>query len=68
MANRTLSLDELEALWPLLAERITEAGGQSEVFLTKLAILLANEIGDYRRVVNCVEAAGKDQRPAGSAI
>lgn len=63
MSARTLSLDELESLWPLLAERITDAGPHSEVFLTKLAILLANDIGDYQRVLDCVNAASKDQRP-----
>ena len=63
MSARSLSLDELEALWALLAGRITQAETQSEVFLTKLAILLANDIGDYQRILDCVDAASKDQRP-----
>lgn len=63
MSARALSLDELEALWSLLADRITAAEKQSEVFLTKLVILLANDLGDYQRVLDCVDAAGKDQRP-----
>lgn len=69
MEREGLRLDELEALWPLLADRITAAGPDGEaVFLTKLAILLANEIGDYERVAGCVEQAAKDQRPRGASV
>ncbi|MBX3551265.1 MAG: DUF2783 domain-containing protein [Pseudolabrys sp.] len=68
MSASALSLDELEALWALLAERITQAETQSEVFLTKLAVLLANEVGDYQRVLDCVNAASKDQRPVKRSV
>ncbi|TFL15804.1 hypothetical protein CSC67_03515 [Pusillimonas caeni] len=64
MQKKTFTIDELESFWTLLAEGITTAGEDREsVFLTKLALLLANELGDYERVAACLLEAGKDQRP-----
>lgn len=65
MPTQGLNLDELETLWTLLAGGIAAAGPEREsVFLSKLAILLANELGDYERVAACVRQASRDQRPA----
>jgi len=59
-----LAIGELEDLWTLLSDGITEAGPEREsLFLTKLAILLANELGDFQRVAECVKRAAVDQRP-----
>lgn len=65
MQKDSLELEDLENLWTQLAEGITAAGPEQEaVFLTKLAILLANELGDYDRVAACIQRAGIDQRPS----
>lgn len=62
-SNKGLPLDDLESLWAVLAQHITEAGEKHEaVFLTKLAILLANEVGDYARVSACIEGAAQSAR------
>lgn len=66
MTTNGIDIDGLEALWTALADRITAAGAEGEaVFLTKFAILLANEVGDYDRVARCLELAAVDQRPRG---
>lgn len=64
MQKEILTIDELESFWVLLADGITTAGeGRESVYLTKLALLLANELGDYERVTACLLQAGRDQRP-----
>jgi hypothetical protein len=56
-----LSLPDLESTYDLLAEAIDNApAGTSELMLTKLALLLANELGDPARVRALVQAAGAD--------
>lgn len=56
-----LSLPDLESTYDLLAEAIDNApAGTSELMLTKLALLLANELGDPARIRALVQSAGAD--------
>ena len=56
-----LSLTDLERTYDLLAEAIDRAGeDRSELLLTKLALLLAQEVGDSQRVAALVEVALAD--------
>ena len=59
-----LSLPDLESTYDLLAEAIDNApAGTSELMLTKLALLLANELGDSQRVQTLVQSALADLKP-----
>lgn len=59
-----LSLPQLESTYDLLAEAIDNApAGSSELMLTKLALLLANELGDPARIQALVQAALADLQP-----
>jgi hypothetical protein len=56
-----LSLPDLESTYDLLADAIDNApAGTSELMLTKLALLLANELGDPARVRALVQSALAD--------
>jgi Protein of unknown function (DUF2783) len=56
-----LSIPQLENVYDTLAEAIDQAGhGQTELFLTKLCLLLANQIGDDQLVKDRVQAALAD--------
>jgi len=59
-----LSLPDLESTYDLLAEAIDNApAGTSELMLTKLALLLANEVGDPARFQMLVQSALADLAP-----
>lgn len=59
-----LSLPQLESTYDLLAEAIDNApAGTSELMLTKLALLLANELGDPARIQALVRSALADLQP-----
>ena len=59
-----LSLQQLESTYDLIAEAIDNApAGASELMLTKLALLLANELGDAARVEALVQSALADLTP-----
>ena len=59
-----LSLPDLESTYDLLAEAIDNApAGTAELMLTKLALLLANELGDPARIRTLVQAALADLQP-----
>ena len=59
-----LSLPDLESTYDLLAEAIDNApAGTSELMLTKLALLLANELGDPARIEALVQSALADLQP-----
>ena len=59
-----LSLPDLESTYDVLAEAIDNApAGASELMLTKLALLLANELGDPQRVQTLVQSALADLQP-----
>lgn len=56
-----LAVEELEEVWELLAEAVDRAGPEREaLFLSKLAVLLADALGDRERVGRLVEAALED--------
>jgi hypothetical protein len=56
-----LSLPDLESTYDLLAEAIDNApAGTSELMLTKLALLLANELGDPARTRALLQSALAD--------
>lgn len=56
-----LSQPELEALYDQLAEAIDAAGPErSELMLTKLVLLLAQDLGDAPRVATLIHSAGTD--------
>ena len=56
-----LSLPDLESTYDQLAEAIDNApAGASELMLTKLALLLANELGDAARVQALIRSALDD--------
>lgn len=55
------SVENLENLWQCLAEAIDRAGREHEVlFLSKLAILLGNEMQDLARVEQLIDTALRD--------
>jgi hypothetical protein len=55
------SVENLENLWERLAEAIDRAGREREVlFLSKLALLLGNELHDHARVDQLIETALRD--------
>jgi hypothetical protein len=55
------SVENLENLWERLAEAIDRAGREREVlFLSKLVLLLGNELQDHARVDQLIETALQD--------
>jgi hypothetical protein len=55
-----LPVEDLERLWTRLAEVIDLAGARRETFLAKLALLLANELGDGVAAERLIKAALED--------
>jgi hypothetical protein len=55
-------VDDLEALWERLARAVDEAGDRRELFLAKLALLLAERLGDRAAAEAAIEAALRDLR------
>ena len=52
--SNPLTVEQLESLWLMLAENITEVGPEREsVFLAKLVLLLANQesLSDVQRLI-----------------
>lgn len=58
----TLSLTELEQVYDDLAQGVDRAGEHSELFLAKLALLLAQALGDQPRVAALIDTALADLR------
>lgn len=56
----SLPLDDLEATWERLALAHDQAGEHAERFLAKLALLLAEALGDGPRVAALIDAALED--------
>ncbi|WP_174148882.1 DUF2783 domain-containing protein [Leisingera sp. ANG59] len=49
---------DIEAVYEAIATQIDKVGpANAELYLAKLALLLANEIGDHRRALKCVTDA-----------
>lgn len=61
MSNNTQTTTALEQVYDQLAEGITQAGAEKEsLFLTKLALLLANQVGDGDQVAGSINEALKN--------
>lgn len=61
MIAKTLANPQLEEIYDLLAESIDKAGEDKRaLFLAKLALALANMVGDPREVARAVEASLRD--------
>lgn len=61
MSISTLSTNELEQVYDHLAQGITAAGSEKEaLFLTKLALLLANQVGNGEKVAASIDEALKN--------
>lgn len=62
MTRRDFDAAALETVWERLAEGVTASGGSEReaLFLAKLALLMAREIGDLERVVALIAEAGRD--------
>lgn len=59
--THALTVTQLEQVYDTLAQAIDQAGpDHSEVFLTKLSLLLANALGDAGLVATLVDAALND--------
>ncbi len=59
-----LTIPQLETVYDTLAEAIDQAGPEhSELFLTKLCLLLAHQVGDDAAVASLVKAALADLQP-----
>lgn len=55
---------DLENVYAALATKIDEVGeGQSELFLAKLALLLAHRNGDVEDVRRCIDDAAVSLKP-----
>lgn len=61
MMHKSLSMPDLEAFYDSLAEGIDQATPErSELFLAKLALLLAREVGDPQALDRCIGIALQD--------
>ena len=59
MAN--LKPEELERIYDLMAETIDKAGPEKEpLFLSRLCLVLANELGNEKQVRDCIPNASED--------
>lgn len=65
-----LSFEQLESLYDELAGAIDEVGIDAEsVFLTKLVIRLASELGDAQRISTLIRACAHEPgQPAGHRL
>ena len=56
-----LAESDLDIIWERLAQAIDQAGAEREtLFMTKLALLVASELGNRRRTEELIEAALRD--------
>lgn len=55
--NTGMKIEDLEIVYDELALHIDRAGDKSELYLAKLSLLLAEEIGDREKVVKLIESA-----------
>lgn len=52
--------EALDAIWAALAEATTAAGDRRDLFLAKLALALARELGDPEKVAAAIALASRD--------
>ncbi len=55
-----LAVAELEAVYDLIATAVDAAGEKRDLFLAKLALVLADQLADVARVESCIEVALRD--------
>jgi hypothetical protein len=61
MIEKKMSVIEIEQLYDLIAAGIDKAGpDKTALFLAKLALALANLVGDSKAVADAILAAGRD--------
>lgn len=60
MIAQIISNAGLELAYDTIAEGIDAAGDKRELFLAKLALILANLVADPDRIAEAVAAAGRD--------
>ena len=60
MIPRLLSKPDLERCYDDIAEAIDAAGDKRELFLAKLAFVLADLVGDAEKVATAIAAARRD--------
>ena len=66
-ASQPLSLADLEQVYDALAQAIDEAGpGHTELYLSKLSLLMANALGDAAQVLQLVQTALQDLSAPGA--
>ena len=66
-ASKPLSLADLEQVYDALAQAIDEAGpGHTQLFLSKLSLLMANALGDAAQVRQLVQTALQDLSEPGA--
>jgi hypothetical protein len=58
MLTKNLTNAEYEAVFDLIAETLDEQPNK-ELFLAKLALCLANEVGDLEKIIKAIEASKK---------
>lgn len=58
--NTCMPIQDLEAIYDELALKVDQAGERSELFLAKLSLLLANQIGNKDTVLAMIESAVQD--------
>lgn len=59
--SEQLTTDALERVYDQLAEAVDQAGPDKEVlFLSKLCLLLAQQLGDEETIKECIDISGKD--------
>ena len=56
----SLTLTDLEQVYDDIAQGVDRAGDRSELFLAKLALLLAQALGDQPRVAALIDTALAD--------
>jgi len=58
VGEREYTWEEADRIWARLAQARDEAGDDdAEAFLARLALILANEVGDVDRVLAAIDAA-----------
>ncbi len=58
--NPSMPIQDLEAIYDELALKVDEAGQRSELFLAKLSLLLANQVGNKETVLALIDSAVQD--------
>jgi hypothetical protein len=58
--NPSMPIQDLEAIYDELALKVDQAGQRSELFLAKLSLLLANQVGNKETVLALIDSAVQD--------